>query len=358
MKFLKRVLFALITIIALVLVVALFVKKDYKVVRSVTIEKPKDQVFNYIKHLKNHNEFQVWSKLDPNIKNEFSGTDGTVGFIHSWEGNKKVGIGEQEITKIVEGKRIETELRFTEPMESTGQAYMTTETVDENNTEVTWGMTGKMNYPMNIMCLFMDSMIGKDLQEGLDNLKNVMESKEMAKAGTKEFLTNYFHKTTNNLKNIVAGLSEDQLTFKPNDSTWSVAQCLEHIVKSETALFQFAKKTIESEPADTSLTEISTDKEFIAMITDRSQKANASTSLQPTGKYTDETVALSDWKAARDSVLQYINKIPLETMRSRRTESPAGTIDGYQNLLFIAAHSARHTLQIEEVMANDQFPEQ
>ena len=166
MKFLKRVLFALLAVVAFVLVAALFVKKQFKVERSVTIEQPKNQVFNYIKYIKNQNEFNVWSQMDPNMKEEFSGTDGTVGFIHSWEGNKQVGIGEQEITNIVEGERIESELRFKEPMESTGHAYMTTQTVNENDTEVTWGTTGKMNYPMNIMCVFMDNMLGKDLQAG------------------------------------------------------------------------------------------------------------------------------------------------------------------------------------------------
>ena len=134
MKFLKWVLFALLAVVAFVLVAALFVKKQFKVERSVTIEQPKNQVFNYIKYIKNQNEFNVWSQMDPNMKEEFSGTDGTVGFIHSWEGNKQVGIGEQEITNIVEGERIESELRFKEPMESTGQAYMTTQTVNENDT--------------------------------------------------------------------------------------------------------------------------------------------------------------------------------------------------------------------------------
>ena len=91
------------------------------------------------------------------MKKTYSGTDGTVGFVSAWESdNKDVGIGEQEIKKITEGERIDFELRFFEPFESTDPAYMTTESVSENQTKVKWGFNGHMDYPMNIMMLFID----------------------------------------------------------------------------------------------------------------------------------------------------------------------------------------------------------
>lgn len=34
---------------------------------------------------------------DPNMRKNFKGTDGTVGFCYAWDGNKKAGKGEQEI---------------------------------------------------------------------------------------------------------------------------------------------------------------------------------------------------------------------------------------------------------------------
>lgn len=178
MRILKKVLFVLLVLIAIPLVAALFLKKDYGVEREVTIAKPKGEVFNYVKYLKNQDEFSKWASMDPDMKKTYTGTDGTVGFVSAWESeNEDVGVGEQEIKKIVEGERIDYELRFKEPFESTSQAYLSTEAVGPNQTLVKWGFTGKMNYPMNLMLLFMDfeAMIGKDFETGLATLKGILE---------------------------------------------------------------------------------------------------------------------------------------------------------------------------------------
>jgi len=104
MKILKRIFFVLIGIVALVLIAALFVNGDYAVVREVTINKPKSEVFNYVKYVKNQDEFSVWNMRDPNMKKEYRGEDGTVGFVYGWDSdNKDVRKGEQEIKKNSEG---------------------------------------------------------------------------------------------------------------------------------------------------------------------------------------------------------------------------------------------------------------
>ena len=116
--------------------------------------------------------------MDPAMQKSYRGTDGTVGFVSAWKSDKKdVGSGEQEIKKITEGERLDYELRFKEPWESTSNAYMTTNAVDSSKTKVAWGFEGKMPYPTNLMSLFMDmdGMIGKDLATGLSNLKVLME---------------------------------------------------------------------------------------------------------------------------------------------------------------------------------------
>ena len=111
------------------------------------------------------------------MKQSYTGTDGTVGFVSSWKGNADVGEGEQEIKKITEDERVDFEIRFKEPMESTAQAFMTTETITENQTKVKWAFNGNTPYPFNLMCLVMDmdKMIGPDLEVGLSNLKKQME---------------------------------------------------------------------------------------------------------------------------------------------------------------------------------------
>ena len=178
MKILKRLLLVLVIIIAIPLVVALFVKKEYAVEREIVIEKPEKEVFNYIRYLKNQNRYSKWATMDPEMKSHFEGEDGSVGFISSWESeDRNVGKGEQTIIKINEDERIDYDLHFIEPFESRSKAYMITEPASENETSVKWGFEGKMNYPMNFMMLFMDmeEMIGNDLSTGLSNLKNLLE---------------------------------------------------------------------------------------------------------------------------------------------------------------------------------------
>ena len=114
------------------------------------------------------------------MKQEFRGTDGTPGFVSYWKGEKdEKGEGEQEIKKITENERIETELRFKEPFESKADAYLTTEAAPENTTKVKWGFVGDMPRPFNLMCLVvdMDKELGKDFEEGLSSLKSILESR-------------------------------------------------------------------------------------------------------------------------------------------------------------------------------------
>ena len=173
----KKILIVLFVLVGLVVVVGLVAPKDFHVEREVIINKPKDVVFFQLKYVKNHNQWSPWVKKDPNIVQEYKGTDGTVGFISSWSGNDQVGVGEQEITRIVEGEKIEFELRFKKPMEDTSQAYLITESVGENQTKVRWGMTGKSPFPGNVVCLLMNmkDKIGQEFQNGLNDLKSILE---------------------------------------------------------------------------------------------------------------------------------------------------------------------------------------
>jgi hypothetical protein len=176
MKILKRILIVVAIIIAIPLIVALFTKHDYSIEREVTINKPRQEVFNYIKLLRNQTNYSKWAKMDPEAKMDYKGTDGTVGFIATWDG-KKSGKGEQEIKNVTEGQRIDMGLHFIKPMEGRANAYMATDSIGANQTKVRWGMNGTMAYPMNFMLVVMnmDKALGGELQEGLDNLKSVLE---------------------------------------------------------------------------------------------------------------------------------------------------------------------------------------
>jgi len=170
-------LYILLGVVVLILVLAAIAPKTYNVSRSIEIDRPKAEVFEYLKFLKKQDEWSPWGKRDPNMEQKLTGTDGEVGAISYWNGNKEVGEGEQEITKIVDGERIESELRFLKPWKSTSDAYLVTESIGDNKTNVIWGFSGNNKFPMNIMMLFMsmDKMIGKDFEEGLASLKEILE---------------------------------------------------------------------------------------------------------------------------------------------------------------------------------------
>lgn len=114
--------------------------------------------------------------MDPKMKQSFTGTDGTVGFVSAWESDM-LGNGEQEIKKITEGERIDSELRFKGFFGSTSPAYMSTEAVSDSVTKVKWVMEGNMSYPMNFMQVFMsmEDMIGTEYEKSLQNLKGILE---------------------------------------------------------------------------------------------------------------------------------------------------------------------------------------
>ena len=171
------ILYIILGIIAALLIAGLFIPKGMKATREIIINKPNAEVFNYIKQLKNQDNYSKWGSMDPNMKKEYRGTDATVGFVSAWEGNKKVGAGEQEITGVEEGRKLSTELRFIKPFKSVAQSTMTTEALSDNSTKVSWGFEGQMNYPMNIMKLFMnmEKSIGNDFGTGLSNLKSLLE---------------------------------------------------------------------------------------------------------------------------------------------------------------------------------------
>lgn len=165
-------------IVLLVLILALLAPKTYDVSRSTVIDKPRKEVFAYLRSLKKQAEWSPWEKKDPNMHKEFRGTDGEVGSVSYWNGNKDVGEGEQEITKIVDGERIEGALRFMKPWKSESDCYFITEDADGHKTKVTWGFSGRNKFPMSIMMLFMsmDKMVGKDFEDGLSTMKASLEN--------------------------------------------------------------------------------------------------------------------------------------------------------------------------------------
>lgn len=169
-----NILLVIACITVLLLLLAIFTSKKYNIRRTIIINAPQPLVFDYIKYLKNQDNFNKWVMVEPDMQREFRGTDGTVGFVYGWSG-KKAGEGEQEIKAIKEDNTIETEIRFVRPFPATAYADMAAEALPDGTTKVTWSNASTMKYPMNIMLPMIVKMLAKDMDTSLGNLKIILE---------------------------------------------------------------------------------------------------------------------------------------------------------------------------------------
>ena len=174
----------------------------------------------------------------------------------------------------------------------------------------------------------------------------------------RELALKSFQTTRDNFLKSIAGLSEKQWTFKPAPDRWSVAEVAEHIAVSESGLFGLVQNKIMSSPAtpDKRAQVKGKDEIVLERIPDRSHKAQAPEFLRPTGRWATEADLTKAFEESRAATMEYI-RTTNDDLRDHFFDHPVlGTLDGYQWLLLISAHSARHTAQIEEVKADPNFP--
>lgn len=155
----------------------------------------------------------------------------------------------------------------------------------------------------------------------------------------------------------VEGLSEEQFNYRAAEGKWTVLECLEHITLSESALMGWVQQSLQTpaDPSKRSEVKVS-DADLLEKTPDRSQKFNAPEMLQPKGSHQNAAALLKTYQEARAKTLEY-SKTTKDDLRNHFIQHPAfGTIDTYQGLLMLSAHSKRHTLQMQEVKANANFP--
>jgi len=172
----KKILSGLGIVILGVLVYAATLPDTFRVERSQTIAAPPEVVFDILADFRQGKNWSPWDKLDPQMKQTFSGPDTGVGATYSWEGNDEVGKGKQKIIAADRPSKIVTDLHFIEPFEARNQAEYLIQSNAEGS-EVTWAISGPQPYLSKVMCVFMDmdAMIGKDFESGLLSLKTLAE---------------------------------------------------------------------------------------------------------------------------------------------------------------------------------------
>jgi hypothetical protein len=176
-------------------------------------------------------------------------------------------------------------------------------------------------------------------------------------AKERKFAADYLSMVEKNLEKKVKGLSEAQLKYKSAPDKWSVEDCLKHIAITEMGLWHMTDSIINSAATPDKRADVkATDQQVIDMLTDRSQKRQTSENLEPQNTpFVSASEALASFKENRGKLIEYVNKTDKD-LRDHVIAFPFGSFDSYQMILFIGAHSQRHTKQIEEVMADAGFP--
>jgi hypothetical protein len=166
----------------------------------------------------------------------------------------------------------------------------------------------------------------------------------------------YLEKTRDGVIAATKGLSEAQWNFKPDTNRWSVAECTEHIAAAEDMLMGMVRTNLMKAPARTEKEDVKALDQFVLMaIPDRSVKRQAPEPLVPVNRFSSPAKSLAHFQESRAKTISFLKST--KDLREHATDSPLGKkLDGYEWLLFIAAHSERHTKQIEEVKADPNFP--
>lgn len=183
-----------------------------------------------------------------------------------------------------------------------------------------------------------------------------LAAREAISQKERDFAVKHLEETKSKFIASIEGLSEAQWKFKPTPERWSVAEVAEHIALSEELILSMITdrvlKTPEARPPEGAIT----DEGIIKALTDRTSKAQAPEVLKPSGRWTTQADLVKDFLARRAKTIAYVKETQ-DPLRSHSTPHPVfKSLDGYQWLLLLSAHSARHTAQIEEVKADPGFP--
>jgi len=173
---LKKLAIALGVIIALILVLAAMQPNTFHVERKLVINAAPAKVFAEFNDFHKWEAWSPWNKMDPAMKRTYSGSTKGKGASYAWEGNSKVGAGSMEITESTPSSKIVTNLDFKKPMVCHDTSTFTF-AKSGKGTEVTWAMDGEVPFVGKIFHLFMnmDKMIGKSFEDGLANVKAIVE---------------------------------------------------------------------------------------------------------------------------------------------------------------------------------------
>ncbi len=176
MVIIKRMLIGIVALLVLFLVVGFLLPREVRVERSVEIDASPKEVFAMVNDFRQFNRWQPWHRIDPATRYVFEGPAIGAGSRMLWySDHPQVGDGMQEIVESLPYSKVRALLDF-----GTGGKAYADYLIDaqEGGSALTWTMETDMggNPLGRYVGLMMDGMIGPSYEQGLSNLKAILES--------------------------------------------------------------------------------------------------------------------------------------------------------------------------------------
>ncbi|MCE7991133.1 MAG: DinB family protein [Roseivirga sp.] len=173
----------------------------------------------------------------------------------------------------------------------------------------------------------------------------------------RKFAVKHLSDTQMDMMKVIKDLSDEQLNYKPDAESWSIAECVKHITLSEQNIwagFVSAGLAQDADPSKRSEVAMS-DEQLLGIIESREQKVKTRAPFEPEAKQEPLKDVLKEFKTLRAEHIEFAKK-STDDLRNRYGQLPFGTIDVYQAIIFMSGHTKRHTDQMREVMASAGFP--
>jgi hypothetical protein len=179
---------------------------------------------------------------------------------------------------------------------------------------------------------------------------------EALTSADRETLLAHLDKTSKAFLESVEGLSEAQWNYRAAEGRWTIAEVAEHITAAETLLRDMTQGAMKEVAPAEMLKDAQRDEMVLKMIPDRSKTFKAPEPLQPTNRFKTPAATIEAFERERAETVKLAKEGG--DLRAFAAKGPMGNLDAYGYLLFLSAHTERHTKQIEEVKADPGFPKQ
>ena len=145
--------------------------------RSGLIQAPPEKIFPYLSDFKKGGQWSPYEQMDPNMKKTYTGTDGQVGAVMEFDGNKDAGSGKLEILNIIPNQSVDIKLTMIKPFHAENLIQYTL-TPEAGETRFTWAMSGDGGFMGKLINVFIDceAMVAGQFSVGIENLQKVVES--------------------------------------------------------------------------------------------------------------------------------------------------------------------------------------